>query len=234
MARRRLKARRALISTKALLVHRLSAVLVTRYPQRHYGRRTLIPSHRSARTHPLVQLATAPVHSVAFRDSRADHRPRHPDHQERKQRDYPHSRASLTRVPPQATVQLNNHFYSDSRCVPSLFEIATSSPNVAVSLRSILSRSTVGERGDVGARSAAFPPSEVAPREDVEGQDVARGSSLDVRGTETCEVTPSQKRDERETRRRFPTKAHFLFSSSVNSPSSSSASVFRPRRTSSG
>ncbi|GAA6036695.1 hypothetical protein JCM8097_003433 [Rhodosporidiobolus ruineniae] len=31
-----------------------------------------------------------------------------------------------------ATVQLNNHFYTDARCVPSLFEIGTSSDNVAL------------------------------------------------------------------------------------------------------
>ncbi|GAA5849155.1 hypothetical protein JCM8547_006464 [Rhodosporidiobolus lusitaniae] len=37
-----------------------------------------------------------------------------------------------TQVIKAATVQLNNHFYSDARCVPSLFEIGTSSPNVAL------------------------------------------------------------------------------------------------------
>ncbi|GAA5874928.1 hypothetical protein JCM1840_007153 [Sporobolomyces johnsonii] len=37
-----------------------------------------------------------------------------------------------TQVIKAATVQLNNHFYSDPRCVPSLFEIGTSSPNVAL------------------------------------------------------------------------------------------------------
>ncbi|GAA5974435.1 hypothetical protein JCM11641_003210 [Rhodosporidiobolus odoratus] len=37
-----------------------------------------------------------------------------------------------TQVIKNATVQLNNHFYSDARCVPSLFEIGTSSPNVAL------------------------------------------------------------------------------------------------------
>ncbi|GAA5827495.1 hypothetical protein JCM11251_003835 [Rhodosporidiobolus azoricus] len=37
-----------------------------------------------------------------------------------------------TQVIKAATVQLNNHFYTDARCVPSLFEIGTSSPNVAI------------------------------------------------------------------------------------------------------
>ncbi|GAA6058985.1 hypothetical protein JCM10212_001695 [Sporobolomyces blumeae] len=37
-----------------------------------------------------------------------------------------------TQVIKAATVQLNNHFYSDARCVPSLFEIGTSGPNVAL------------------------------------------------------------------------------------------------------
>ncbi|BGP17525.1 hypothetical protein JCM10213v2_005558 [Rhodosporidiobolus nylandii] len=37
-----------------------------------------------------------------------------------------------TQVIKAATVQLNNHFYTDARCVPSLFEIGTSSPNVAL------------------------------------------------------------------------------------------------------
>ncbi|GAA5895652.1 uncharacterized protein JCM6883_001576 [Sporobolomyces salmoneus] len=37
-----------------------------------------------------------------------------------------------TQVIKAATVQLNNHFYNDARCVPSLFEIGTSGPNVAL------------------------------------------------------------------------------------------------------
>ncbi|GAA6010123.1 hypothetical protein JCM10207_007571 [Rhodosporidiobolus poonsookiae] len=37
-----------------------------------------------------------------------------------------------TQVIKAATVQLNNHFYTDARCVPSLFEIGTSSPEAAI------------------------------------------------------------------------------------------------------
>lgn len=73
------------------------------------------------------------VHSIPPRNAGANHRAGYERHQSGKPRRSPLRRLGLTLAPFQATVQLNNHFYKSSQCVPALFEIASTSPNAAVS-----------------------------------------------------------------------------------------------------
>lgn len=73
------------------------------------------------------------LHSVAPRNVGANDRARHRRDQGRASLVVSLHPLALIPALLQATVQLNNHFYKSAQCVPALFEIASTSPNAAVS-----------------------------------------------------------------------------------------------------
>ena len=77
--------------------------------------------------------AAGDVYSIPPRYAGANYRAGYGRYQGRKPPRASFCRLGLTLALSQATVQLNNHFYKSNQCVPALFEIASTSPNAAVS-----------------------------------------------------------------------------------------------------